>query len=139
MLHALMLMLLLQTQFQSPSCAAGEAWQFVVRGHEIDKNPRWSERNDRPPLAPRAAVRSARAFLRQMKCKDADAWEVLEVALRPIGGERDLWIYVVKFGEPLPVPKGSVIGSVFPRVVDVPVLMDGTTVPHSVGTRPPRR
>jgi hypothetical protein len=136
MLTGLMLTLLLQTQFQSPSCAAGEGWNFVVRGRDIEKSPRWNERESTPPFSPRAAVRSARAFLRQMNCKDADSWEVLEVALRPIRGEPDLWIYVIRFGEPLPIAKGSV-GSVFQRVVDVPVLMSGATVPHSVGAWPP--
>jgi hypothetical protein len=73
-----------------------------------------------------------------MSCKDAGAWEVVEVGLRPIRSERDVWIYVVKLQEPLPTLKGSA-GSMFPRVVDIPVLLDGTALVPSVGPWPPPR
>jgi hypothetical protein len=68
-----------------------------------------------------------------MSCKDAEAWELAEITLRPIAGEREVWVYVVRFQEPLRIPPGSVAGSVLRRVVDVPVLLDGTALAPSVG------
>ena len=66
MLDAFLLMLLLQARFQSPSCAAGEGWIFILRGADLDKTPRWHNSTDAPPLAPRTAIGAARSLLRQM-------------------------------------------------------------------------
>jgi hypothetical protein len=46
MLSAVMFALLLQVRFQSPSCTAGEEWEFVVRGRDVDRSPRWPETQD---------------------------------------------------------------------------------------------
>lgn len=62
MLSAVMFALLLQMRFQSPSCIAGEGWEFLVRGTDVDKSPRWSETSDAPPLTPRAAVLHGRCW-----------------------------------------------------------------------------
>lgn len=101
MLVAVLLVLILQTRLQSPSCTAGEGWELVVRGAGVDKSSRWPDADDAPPLPPRTAVRAARAFLEHMSCKDAGEWELASVALRPVAGERDVWVYVVTFVEPL--------------------------------------
>jgi hypothetical protein len=139
MLNAVILMLLLQVRFESPGCMAGEGWSFALGARELDSSPRWQESVDEPPLAPRAAIRAARSLLGHMSCKQADSWEVVDVALRPVKGERNVWIYVVKFQEPLALKKGSAVGSVFPRVVDILVLLDGTAVTPSVASWPPRQ
>src|SRR5258706_3061221 len=126
-------------QFQSPSCIEGQGWSYVVRERDLGKTPRWRQQDDVPPLAPRAAVRSARESLRRMTCKDVDRWEVRQVALQPIASAADVWVYVIKFAEPLAMPTRAVAGSGFPRVVDVVVLLDGTAVAPSVGPWPPPR
>jgi hypothetical protein len=138
MVDAFTVALLLQMWFQSPSCTPGEGWEFVVGGRYLERSPRWPAGTDSPPLAPRAAVRSARSLLHLMSCKDAETWEVVEVALRRLGGEGDVWVYLVRFQEPLRVAKGSV-GVTAARVLDVPVLLDGTALRPAVGSWPPRR
>ena len=139
MLATVLLTLLLQMRFQSPGCVAGEGWEFVVRGRDMDKSPRWPEANDAPPLPARAAIRAARSLLSRLSCKDADKWELAAVALRPVAGEQDRWVYVVTFVEPLVLPNGSVVGSMLRRPVDVPVLLDGTALTPVVGAWPPKR
>ena len=137
----LSLILLLATQgprFASSSCAAGQAWEYVLRGHDFDRSPRWRTTDDAPPLAPRVAVRSARAFLGRMKCEQPDEWELHRVSLQPIAGEPDVWVYIVEFLR-LRVPKDAVIGSGSPSQVSVVVLLDGTPVAPSVKLWPPRR
>src|SRR5688572_18613302 len=124
MIDALMLTLLLQVRLQSPSCIAGEGWSFMVQTPQQGKPVPWEETTDAPPLAPRAAIRSARSLLNRMACKDTDAWEVDQVALRPVPGERQIWFYVVRLVSPLR-PKAAV-GSVLRRSIEIPVLMDGT-------------
>ena len=139
MLTAVLVTLLLQTRFQSPSCVAGEGWEFVVRSRDLGKSPHWSQANDNPPLAARAAIRAARAVLSRMACKDPDHWELAAVALRPVAGESDTWMYVVTFVEPFAPPRGSVAGSALRRSVDIPVLLDGNALTPSVGPWPPKR
>jgi hypothetical protein len=117
---AFVLTLVLEAQqFQSLSCVEGQAWNYVIRARDLEQTPRWREPDDAPPLPPRAAVRSAREFLRRMRCQDVDQWEVHQVALKPIAGKTDVWVYLVKFVEALRVPKRMGPGSFFPRVVDV--------------------
>jgi hypothetical protein len=101
MIGAVLFALLLQTRIQSPSCTAGEGWQFVVRSRDVDKSPRWIESLDAPPLPPRAAVRAARSMLGKMSCKDAERWELAAVALRPFAGAPNVWIYMVTLAEPV--------------------------------------
>lgn len=139
MLLAVLLAGLLQTRFQSQSCIAGEGWEFVVRGSEVAKSPRWSDTRDAPPLPPRAAIRAARALLERMSCKDAGDWELSAVALRPVAGEREVWVYVVTFMEPLGRLRGSAVGSVLRRTVDIPVLLDGGALLPAKGSWPPKR
>jgi hypothetical protein len=140
MVMPFVLTLVLQAQqFQSPSCVEGQGWNYVIRERDLGKTPRWGEPQDAPPLPPRAAIRSAREFLRRMTCQGVDQWEVHQVALQPIAGTLDVWVYLVKFVEPSRVPKRGSAGSFFPRAVDVVVLLDGTAVAPSVGPWPPRR
>lgn len=139
MISAVLFALLLQMRFQSPSCTASEGWEFVVRSRDVDKTPRWPESHDAPPLAPRAAVRGARIILGQMSCKEAEAWELAAVALRPVAGEPNVWVYMVTFVEPVRVSKGSKVGSMLRRIVDIPVLLDGTALIPAIGPWPPKR
>ena len=74
-----------------------------------------------------------------MSCNEAEAWELAAVALRPVAGERDVWVYMVTFLEPLRMPKGGVLGSTMRRSVDIPVLLDGTALMPAVGVWPPKR
>ena len=138
MLSAVMVALLLQMRFQSPSCTAGEGWEFLVRGTDVDKSPRWSETSDAPPLAPRVAIRAARSVLGRMGCNEAEDWELAAVALRPVADEPNVWVYVVTLIEPLRTPKGAVLGSTLRRAVDIPVLLDGTALTPSIGPWPPK-
>ncbi len=139
MLTAVTLALVLQMRFQSPGCTAGEGWEFVVRGQDLDKSPRWLESSEAPPLPARAAIRAGRSVLRRMSCKEAEQWELGTVALRPILGEQDLWVYLITFVEPFDPPKRRVLGSVSRRVIEIPVLLDGTALLPSVGRWPPKR
>jgi hypothetical protein len=135
-----MLVLVMQApRFESPSCVDGQVWAFVIRERDVSSGPRWTEADEAPPLTPRAALRSARAFLGRMTCRQPDAWEVHQISLQPIAGERDMWVYVVEFVQPLHVPKDTLIGSSLRRGVSVVVLLDGTVVVPSVGLSPPRR
>ena len=136
---AVLFALLLQMRFHSPSCTPSEGWEFVVRSRDVDKSPRWPDSHDAPPLAPRAAVRAARSILGKMPCKEAEGWELAAVALRPVAGEPNVWVYMVTFVEPFRVSKGSVAGSMPRRVVDIPVLLDGTALTPVVGPWPPKR
>ena len=138
MLSTIMFVVLLQMRFQSPGCTAGEGWEFLVRGTDVDTSPRWPETTDAPPLAPRAAIRAARSRLDRMSCKEPEHWEVEAVSLRPIAGQPNAWVYVVTFVEPLGAPKPPA-GSSLRRTVDVPVLLDGTALTPSVGPWPPKR
>ena len=92
MLSAVLFTLLMQMRFHSSSCIPGEGWEFVVRGPDVDKSPRWHETSDAPPLAARAAIRAARSTLGRMSCTEAEGWELAAVALRPVAAEPDLWI-----------------------------------------------
>ena len=139
MLNAVLFALLLQMRFQSPGCTASEGWEFVVRSRDVATSPRWSESHDAPPLAPRAAVRAAGSILGKMSCKEAEGWELAAVALRPVAGERNVWVYMVTFVEPFRVPKGSMAGTMPRRTVDIPVLLDGTALTPVVGRWPPKR
>ena len=139
MLLSLMFLLLAQgPRFESPSCSEGLGWEFVLHGRDLDTRPRWRNSDDAPPLAPRAAVRSARALLARMKCEQPDAWELNRVSLQPIASEPDAWVYIVEF-QRLRVPKGAVIGSAFPSQLSVVVLLDGSAVAPLVKPWPPRR
>ncbi|MGE5602044.1 MAG: hypothetical protein ACM30E_03275 [Nitrososphaerales archaeon] len=62
-----------------------------------------------------------------------------QTILQPVAGERDVWVYVVEFLEPVHVPKGSVVGVLHPRDVRVVVLLDGTAVAPAEGPWPSRR
>ena len=139
MLLPLVFALVLQAPyFQFPSCAGGEMWKFVVRERDVERIP-WHDTDAAPPLAPRAAVRSARELLRRMGCRGADAWELHQIALQPIAGVRDAWVYLVEFTEPRPRPKANSVVSVLPRVATVVVLLDGTAVtPSAYPVQPPR-
>jgi hypothetical protein len=139
MLSAVTFALLLQMRFQSPSCIAGEGWEFLVRGADVDKSPRWSQTSDAPPLAPRTAIRAARSMLGRKGCREAGDWELGAVALRPVAGEPNVWMYMVTFVEPLRTPKGAVLGSTLRRAVDIPVLLDGTALTPSIVRWPPKR
>jgi hypothetical protein len=139
MLSAVVFALLLQMRFQSPSCTAGEGWEFVVRARDVERSPRWLETQDAPPLAPRAAIRAARSILGRMSCKGLEEWELATVALRPVAGEPHVWVYLVTLIEPLRVPKGSIAGSMLRRAVDIPVLLDGTALTPAIGPWPPKR
>lgn len=143
MLLCLIVTLLVQTprftsRFTSPSCVPTEGWGFVIAGRDLEKSPRWKPTDDTPPVSARAAERAARAFLRRVPCKDADAWELQQIALQPLPGERDVWVYVIKYTEPLPLQKGPAVGSFIPRIVEVPVLLDGRVPTTSSGPWPPR-
>lgn len=136
MLSGLVLAMLLQMRIESVGCGADERWAFVVRGRDVDMSPRWSEASEAPPLAPRAAIRAARSMLGRMSCPGADAWEPAAVALRPIAGTPNAWMYVVTLVEPLRAPGGPAAGSSFRRAVEIPVLLDGTALTPVVDPRP---
>ena len=139
MFDVLVLTLLLQVRYQSPSCTVGEGWSFVVQQSSLDNSSLWQEQEDAPRLAPRAAIRSARALLARLSCKDANDWEVSQVGFRRVSPVLKSWLYVVSLQEPIRVPKGSVVGAVSPRFIEIPVLLDGTAVTPSVGAWPARR
>ena len=66
MVLAAVLMLTLQTPADNDgglfySYVNDRRWESVVRAADLDKSPRWPPSADNPPLAPRAAIRSARA------------------------------------------------------------------------------
>jgi hypothetical protein len=107
------------------SYAQGMRWEFVVREADLDGSPRWQPSAENPPLSPRAAIQSGRSLLRKF-IERADDWELRSVALQPVPGRSDFWLYLVEFWEPIR-PKASV-GSVHPSQVRVVVLMNGTAV-----------
>lgn len=77
-------------------------------------------------------------MLGRMGCREAEDWELAAVALRPVAGEPNVWIYMVTFVEPLRAPEGAASGSMLRRAVDIPVLLDGTALNPSIGSWPPK-
>jgi hypothetical protein len=109
----------------------GLRWDFVVRAADLDKSPAWAESADSPPLAPRAAVRSARVLLNKLFNADAD-WEFSRVTLQIIAATGQRWVYLVDFDERPPLPpanaRGATLGSFIGERMTVVVLMDGTAI-----------
>jgi hypothetical protein len=100
-------------------------WDAVVRAADVDKSPRWRNSDDSPPLAPRAAVRSARRLLGTL-FTHGEQWDLSRVSLQVIAGTEDSWLYLVDFGERPPLPSG--IGSFVGETMTIVVLMDGSAV-----------
>jgi hypothetical protein len=109
------------------SVAEGQRWTFAVGGPALERSPRWREADDAPPLAARAAIRSARAMLGAL-VKAGGAWELGRVSLQPIAGGRDAWVYLVDFASPLRLRAGAGAGSALREQMTLVVLMDGTAV-----------
>jgi hypothetical protein len=136
MMAAAMLVLMIQATPLGPalvtfsSHAEGARWEFVIPSGQLDTAPLWHDSEEHPPLAPRAAVQSARQMLSAIVDR-ADEWELAEVTLHQIG-QTGLWVYKVKFLSPLPNVTGT-IGSALRSQMDVIVLLDGTAI------RPVRR
>jgi hypothetical protein len=112
------------------SYVSNERLDFTITKAELQRQPRWSELHDDPPLAPRQAVHSAEGQLRLIFTNGAD-WRLSTVLLRP-SAVTDVWIYVIEFDEMPPLPPssagGGVAGSRLVQHVRIPVLMDGTAV-----------
>jgi hypothetical protein len=81
------------------SAAEGQRCRFTILESDIENVPRWLETDDRPPLAPRAAIRAARDLM-SMLFRNGSVWPLQGVRLRPLGGDR--WVYEVEFDRPLP-------------------------------------
>ena len=120
-----------------PSYVDGLRWDSVVGRQHLEASPRWREDEESPPLAPRAAVRAARATLQQIHFPQSGSgtWKVHRVTLTQLAVV-DAWIYVVEF---LPLPKpppagaSGVIAGPVTSLVQIVVLMNGRAivpVPH---------
>jgi hypothetical protein len=137
-LLSLTFVLLLQTRFQSPGCTAGQPWEFRPTEAQLNSSPRWKQGDDNPPLSPRAAERAARSLLQQLKCESAADWELHQIALQPVSGMQNVWIYLVEFSQALGIRKNTAVGSSLPRVVDVVVLFNGKAVVPAQPAWPPK-
>jgi hypothetical protein len=100
-------------------------WESVVRPSELERSPRWAASADSPPLAPRAAVRSARQLVDALFTA-GEKWDLGRLSLQQIIGVRDSWIYLVEFGEHPTHVEG--MGSFIGETMTVVVLMDGTAI-----------
>lgn len=102
-------------------------WESVVRAADLGKSPRWPASADSPPLAPRAAVRSARLVLDKVFTR-GEEWDLGRVSLQEVRGVPNSWIYLVDFVQRPPSPRGGTLGSFIGDQMTVVVLMDGTAI-----------
>jgi hypothetical protein len=96
---------------------------FEVTLGSLRATPRWKPSAKFPPLPPREAEAAALQRAQQMR-PDVRSWSRESISLRETGdGE---WFYVVTF-----TPSDEAVIGV-PYFLDVPVLMDGRTVPATL-------
>ena len=103
---------------------AGKRYDFEISAELLAKTPVWSENEDCPPLAARAAIKIAKAQMGKL-FDDADKWSNRSFQLTQLG---ERWVYLVEFMEPIPPGATEHLSSPF----RVPVLMDGETVEPKV-------
>lgn len=132
MVLAAVLMLTLQTPAENGagvfySYVNDRRWESVVRAADLERSPRWPAAADSPPLAPRAAVRSARAVLEKIFTR-GEEWDLSRVSLQEVRGVPSSWIYLVDFVERPPSPRPGTIGSFIGEQMTVVVLMNGTAI-----------
>jgi hypothetical protein len=106
-------------------------YDFAVSLAEIARTPVWRESDDHPPLAPRKALKLARACLAKL-VTDAEHWLLHEVSLSSLSEHDGHWVYLVSFYPPLP-PNGVWEGIVEPMTI--PVLMSGVAVQPKISLR----
>lgn len=104
-------------------------WESIIPAADLATSPRWPPGADSPPLAPRAAVRSARLLLDTIFTA-GEKWELNCVSLQQIHRVPDSWVYPIDFGERPPLPEGGpgTLGSFMGEQMTVVVLMDGTAL-----------
>lgn len=105
----------------------GKTFAFEVDDKQLLKAPVWDTHQGHPPLDARKAVGLARTQLRDL-VEDSQEWKLKEIALResPIDGR---WLYLIRCHPPMAKLKGLM------EFVEIPVLMDGTTVKADVSAR----
>ena len=100
----------------------GQQFDFAISHETLSSDPFWLDKNDAPPLPPRAAVRAATQLLPKL-VKNADTWSLESVSLKPL---LNTWIYLVTFRPPAPTGISEIIQM---RMV---VLMSGEAVVPTV-------
>lgn len=133
-LLAFMLTLGLQDPVNGPNGAAGAFYSyvdgmkytFVVSRQDAADSPRWDDPEENPPLAPRAAIRSAKALMSSLR-SDGSAWQVQAVHLNPILLP-GVWIYLVEFHDAPPAAPGAGIVGGPAKSMRIVVLMNGSAV-----------
>jgi hypothetical protein len=105
----------------------GQRFEFVVPPDTVRQFP-WVESADAPPLAPRAAIRSAERLLPQL-VPGADEWTLREVQLQPVFGSGHGWVYLITF---VKSPPPNVMWDGPLPSLRLVVLMDGTAVVPTV-------
>lgn len=110
-----------------------EFYLSLVTDELLQDAPIWRSDNDHPPLPPRKAISAAKQAVDKVFNPEKHAnWkmELEEVALRPLGDDR--WVWVVRYeGRP---KVGGMTG--IPPYLDLVVLMDGRVVPLQKKERP---
>jgi len=100
-------------------------YQFVITQADLDRSPAWEENQDAAPLAPRAAVESARRYAMDdllRKVRPSQQWLMRRITIEHVGGRENQWIYIIDF---IPEQGDAVLLTALP-VFRIPVLMDGT-------------
>ncbi len=101
-------------------------YDFIVADGTLAKTPVWKEASDSPPLAPRKALRLARARLGHL-ISDAKDWTLDSIRLEELRDGH--WIYLVAFEAPLPFgPNGIRMLEGIPTIMTIPVMMDGVAI-----------
>jgi hypothetical protein len=106
----------------------GERPAYYITESQRNNSPSWADTEENPPLSARAA--QSKGFLGIQRLKDLglikrDPVKIVEMAMRPIGNNK--WLWVVTF------EKEFQSGSGVESCAQVAVLMDGSIlVPHEV-------
>ena len=113
-----------QAQATYSNYHSGNRFDFEISRERLSQSPVWSEDQECPPLAARAALKIANAQLHKL-FDDADKWTNRRLQLDRLG---DHWLYLVEFDEPPPPGALEHLSSPF----RIPVLMNGDTVEPKV-------
>jgi hypothetical protein len=107
-----------------PSILYGKKVESRVFLADLNKSPKWSDRNSNPPLKPVVAVQNALKYVGTLKHDDEKNIQVGDVTLKRIGLSNYIYIVQVFF-----YPEGAMDGFVSP--LNVVVLMNGVVIKFS--------
>lgn len=110
--------------YSHSSIAFGKTYKSHVAKEVADKTPRWSNREENPPVSPREALKLADKMLRSI-AKAPKGWKWQAMHLNMLLGENPCLWFVTYQGVPVE-PEG--VSSIPYHEITLIVLMDGTVI-----------